>query len=224
MSPNLFVYSDMPVKVFYVISNWVFIEIISTGQTGFIPIYCLDLSESSCSSSTGNNLSLFNVSIHEKSIGHGQTSGDFLSSIGPCRLHAEQTIVTNPRTTRTNTYTRQLRDQSNLSRQISNMSLHAYDHDAYGTLNITPCKSASLSVLDNDVTVSPVRSRSRLRVLKTYQRQYVGDISVLESEVVSHVELIPSTSDWRLVRRGDGRQGFIPKMFVVHDQQTYAKE
>jgi len=97
------------------------------------------------------------------------------------------------------------------------MSLHAYDHDAYGTLNLTPpCKSLSFSVLDSEPII--YHSNSRLRIIENYQRQFVGDISVLESEVVTLVNTTQTDSDWRFVRRGDGRQGYIPKHIVVLDK------
>ena len=205
-------------------SNWVFIEMMDTGQTGFVPISCLDLPEPRCESSSQNNLSLLNVSIYEKSLSTVLNSsatpppGRFLSSIGPCQHHLEPPpMFTYPRVKKTNTYTRQSKDQSNLSRQISNMSLHAYDHDAYGTLNLTPGKSLSFSVLDNEPIVSHGNTR-RLRVVDNYQRRFVGDISVLESEVVTRVDTNSSDSDWRLVRRGDGRQGYIPTQITVLDK------
>jgi hypothetical protein len=132
--------------------------------------------------------------------------GRFISSIGPCHFNIEQASLTCPRVNI---------DQSNISRQISNMSLHAYDHDAYGTLNLTPCKSLSFSVLDSEPKIC--HSINRLRVMENYQRQFVGDISVLESEVVTLMNLTQSESDWRYIRRGDGRQGYIPKQIVVFD-------
>ena len=51
-----------------------------------------------------------------------------------------------------------------------------------------------------------------------YQRQFVGDISVLESEVVTLVDEHQSDNDWRLVRRGDGRQGYVPKHIIAQDK------
>ncbi|CAF2804324.1 unnamed protein product [Rotaria sp. Silwood2] len=210
------------IKALYAISNWVFIEIIETGQTGFVPIYCLHLSnlslEASSSSSSQNNLSLLNVSIYEKphSLSTPSQSGRFISSIGPCHFNIEQASLTCSRINNSGTYTRQNKDQSNLSRQISNISLHAYDHDAYGTLNLTPCKSLSFSVLDSEPII--YRSNNRLRVMKNYQRQFVGDISVLESEVVTLVNTTQIDNDWRFIRRGDGRQGYIPKHIVVPDR------
>lgn len=102
-----------------------------------------------------------------------------------------------------------------LSRQISNMSLHAFDQDAYGTLNLTPnncCKSLSFSVLDTEPP------NYRLRVIDNYQRRFVGDVSVLESEVVTLVGTAEDDGDWRLIRRGDGRQGYVPKQIVVADR------
>jgi hypothetical protein len=129
--------------------------------------------------------------------------GRFISSIGPCHFNIEQVSLTCSRVNK---------DQSNLSRQISNMSLHAYDHDAYGTLNLTPCKNLSFSILDSEPMIT--HPMNRLRVMENYQRQFVGDISVLESEVVT---LMKSESDWRFIRRGDGRQGYIPKQIVVLD-------
>ncbi|CAF1378075.1 unnamed protein product [Adineta steineri] len=213
---------DTTVNALYAISNWVFIEISGTDQTGFVPIYCLRLPGQPIEpSSSQNNLSLLNVSIYEKSQPVIDTStppppGRFISSIGPCHFNIEQTSLTCPRINKSRTYTRQNKDQSNLSRQISNMSLHAYDHDAYGTLNLTPCKSLSFSVLDNEPII--YHSNSRLRIIENYQRQFVGDISVLESEVVTLVNTTQSDSDWRFIRRGDGRQGYIPKHIVVLDQ------
>lgn len=215
---------DTTVKALYAMSNWVFIEMPESGPTGFVPIYCLDLSQPSGESSSQNNLSLLNVSIYEKSLStaHNLSTtpppGQFLSSIGPCQHHLEPpAMFTYPRVKKTGTYTRQSKDQSNLSRQISNMSLHAYDHDAYGTLNLTPGKSLSFSVLDNEPTVSHGNTR-RLRVIGNYQRRFVGDISVLESEVVTRVDTNQSDGDWRLVRRGDGRQGYIPAQITVLDK------
>jgi hypothetical protein len=213
---------DTLVKALYAISNWVFIEIIETGQTGFVPIYCLRLSDQTTLEATSqNNLSLLNVSIYEKSRSIVNTStppspGHFISSIGPCHFNIEQTSLTYSRQNKSGTYTRSNKDQSNLSRQISNISLHAYDHDAYGTLNLTPCKSLSFSVLDSEPII--YHSNSRLRVIENYQRQFIGDISVLESEVVILVNTTQSDTDWRFVRRGDGRQGYIPKHIVVLDK------
>lgn len=209
------------VKALYVISNWVFIEIIETGQTGFVPIYCLRLSNPTHESSSQNNLSLLNVSIYEKpqsNLNASTTSqpGRFISSIGPCHFNIEQTSLICSHVNKSATYTRHYKDQSNLSRQISNISLHAYDHDAYGTLNLTPCKSLSFSVLDSEPTVH--HSSVRLRVMENYQRQFVGDISVLESEVVTLINTNQSDNDWRYIRRGDGRQGYIPKHIVVMDR------
>ncbi|CAF0923452.1 unnamed protein product [Rotaria sp. Silwood1] len=206
------------VKALYSISNWVFIEIIETGQTGFVPIYCLRLSDSSLESSSQNNLSLLNVSIYEKphSISTPTQPGRFISSIGPCHFNIEQTSLTCSRINKSGTYTRQNKDQSNLSRQISNISLHAYDHDAYGTLNLTPCKSLSFSVLDSEPII--YHSNNRLRVMENYQRKFVGDISVLESEVVTLVHTTQIDNDWRFIRRGDGRQGYIPKHIVIPDK------
>jgi hypothetical protein len=216
------------VKALYAKSNWVFIEIIESGETGFVPVYCLRLSElsnPSFESPSQNNLSLLNVSIYEKSRINNRSyststppPGRFISSIGPCHLNNEQQISTCPRTKKFGTFTRQQQkiDQSVLSRQLSNMSLHAYDHDAYGTLNLTPCRNLSFSVLDTEPVI--FRSNNRLRVIDNYQRQFVGDISVLESEVVTLVNTIESVGDWRLVKRGDGKQGFIPKHIVVIDK------
>jgi len=218
MSRHENIYLDTSVKALYAISNWVFIEIIETGQTGFVPIYCLRLPDSTLEASSQNNLSLLNVSIYEKSrsiIDPCTTPpppGRFISSIGPCHFNTEQASLTCPRINKSGTYTRQNKDQSNLSRQISNMSLHAYDHDAYGTLNLTPCKSLSFSILDSEPII--YHSNSRLRIIENYQRQFVGDISVLESEVVTLVNTTQTDSDWRFVRRGDGRQGYIPKHIV----------
>ncbi|CAF4683994.1 unnamed protein product [Rotaria magnacalcarata] len=59
---------------------------------------------------------------------------------------------------------------------------------------------------------------TRLRVMENYQRQFVGDISVLESEVVTLVNTTQSDNDWRFIRRGDGRQGYIPKQIVLLDR------
>jgi hypothetical protein len=206
----LFAYLDTTVKALYAVSNWVFIEINETGQTGFVPIYCLSLPDPTVEIHSQNNLSLLNVSIDDKHRPIVNTSssappspGRFISSIGPCYFNIEQPSITCPRVNK---------DQSNLSRQISNMSLHAYDHDAYGTLNLTPCKSLSFSVLDSEPMIT--HPMNRLRVMENYQRRFVGDISVLESEVVT---LMQSESDWRFIRRGDGRQGYIPKQIVVLD-------
>lgn len=127
------------------------------------------------------------------------SNGQFLSSIGPC-YHSN--YIEQQSTTKSV-------DQShNLSRQISNISLHAYEHDAYGTLNLTPCRNLSMSFID----AKPISSR--LRIADNYQRQFVGDISVLESEIVSLVKLNSIANDWTYIRRGDGRQGFIPKQIL----------
>lgn len=193
-----------------------------TGQTGFVPTYCLRLSDPAVESASQNNLSLLNVSVYEKpqATVHASTPspppGRFISSIGPCHFNIEQPSLSCPRANKSRTYTRHNIDQSNLSRQISNMSLHAYDHDAYETLNVTPCRSLSFSVLDSEPVVYPCNSR--LRVVDNYQRQFVGDISVLESEVVTLVDANPCESDWRFVRRGDGRQGYIPRQIIVLDR------
>ena len=218
------------VQVLYTIYNWVFIEIIETGQTGFIPVYCLHKSESTRTASESpvrNNISLFNVSIYEKarqsrpSIIHRRHSsenlsnaleqeepGRFLTSIGPCYLQNESIL-----TTKSQTFTRPSRkDDSILSQQISNISLDTADQDAYETLNFTPRHQ------DQPTSVES-RANHRLRVTENYQRQFVGDISVLESEVVTLVKTPESTDDWRLVRRGDGKQGFIPKHIVTFDRK-----
>ncbi|CAM2727699.1 unnamed protein product [Rotaria socialis] len=221
------------VKALYAISNWVFIEIPDTGETGVVPMYCIRLSDPSnvlFESPSQNNISLLNVSIYEKPR-HSRLSvinnrsynmstpqtGRFISSIGPCNVNNEPLISTGSRLTKTATFTRQqIKDESVLSRQISNVSLHAYDQDAYGTLNLTPRKNLSLSVLDNEPVI--VRTKNhRLRVVENYQRQFVGDISVLESEVVTLINPTESMGDWRLVKRGDGQQGYVPKHIVVFD-------
>ncbi|CAF1053933.1 unnamed protein product [Adineta steineri] len=222
---------DTTVKALYKISNWVFIEIPETGETGFIPIYCLQLSESSFESPSQNNISLFNVSIYDKprysrvsitnkssdNISTPPPPGRFISSIGPCQMNNELQISTCPRLNKTRTYTRQqFQDESVLSRQISNVSLHPYDQNAYETLNLTSCKSSSVNVLDKQPLIC--RSNPRLRVIENYQRQFVGDISVLESEVVTPVDTIESIGDWMLIRRGDGKQGYIPEHIVTLDE------
>ncbi len=198
---------DTIVKALYTISNWVFIEIPETGQTGFIPIYCIHSHESP----SHNNISLLNVSTHDshQSMTNNRSSnmstpptGRFISSIGP-RISS-----------RAATFTRQkIKEESVLSRQISNISLHLDDHDAYGTLNLTPCKNLSFN--------EPIKfhSKNRLRVIENYQKQFIGDISVLESEVVTFVNTNDdSNNDWKLVRRGDGKQGYIPKHIVILDR------
>lgn len=193
-----------------------FIEIVDSGQTGFVPIYCLQASDVP----TQNNLSLLNVSIYDKPLSIGP--GGFVSSIGPCHANLDQGNDTGTvpcsRSLKTRTYTRYSKDQSNLSRQISNISLHAYEHDAYGTLNVTPCQSLSFSALDSEPIVQSDGGGCRRRVMGNYQRQFVGDISVLESEVVTLVDEHQSDNDWRLVRRGDGRQGYVPKHIIVQDK------
>ena len=208
----------------YTISNWVFIEIPETGQTGFIPIFCLHSSESirtASESPVRNNISLLNVSIYDKvhqsrpSIIHqpsanvstlSEQPGCFISSIGPCYLQ-NQSIIS----TKTQTFTRpSRRDDSILSQQISNISLDTDDQETYGTLNRTPRTDPPTSVIS--------RASNRLRVMENYQRQFVGDISVLESEVVTLVQTPEANDDWRLVRRGDGKQGFIPKQILTFDE------
>ena len=79
---------------------------------------------------------------------------------------------------------------------------------------MTPCKSLSYSVLNTE----PVAHR--LRAIDSYQRRFVGDISVLESEVLTLVDAGDTVTDWHFVRRGDGRQGYIPKHIVVVDQHS----
>jgi hypothetical protein len=221
---------DTSVKALYAISNWVFIEKPETGETGFVPIYCLRLPEPSFESPSQNNISLLNVSIYDKprysrlSIMNNRSynittppPGRFISSIGPCHLNNESKISTCPRLTKTQTYTRQqIKNESILSRQISDISLHGYEQDAYGTLNLTPGKSSSFSVLDPEPVIN--RSTPRLRVIENYQRQFVGDISVLESEVVTPVNINESFGDWKLIKRGDGKQGYIPKHIVMIDE------
>lgn len=211
------------VQVLYTISNWVFIEIPETGQTGFIPIFCLHSSESTRTASESpvrNNISLLNVSIYDKvhqsrpSIIHqppanvstpSQQPGRFISSIGPCYLQ-NQSIIS----TKTQTFTRPSRkDDSILSQQISNMSLDTDDQETYGTLNRTDPPTSVM-----------FRANNRLRVMENYQRQFVGDISVLESEVVALVQTPETNDDWRLVRRGDGKQGFIPRQILTFDQNV----
>ena len=212
-------YLDTPVKALYAVSNWVFIQISETGQTGFVPVYCLGLPDPVLECTSQNNLSLLNVSIYDKHRSIMETPpqpGRFISSIGPCHFNSEQMSFSCPRVNKSTTYRRQQKDQSNISRQISNISLHAYDHDAYGTLNLTPCKSLSFSVLDSESILT--HPTNRLRVVENYQRQFVGDISVLESEVVTLINSTQSDNDWRYVRRGDGRQGYIPRQIVVFDK------
>lgn len=150
-----------------------------------------------------NNLSLLNVSIHEK-IQHRRrsTSGEFVTSIGPCSM---KTVEQQHQQLFTRVQTRT--DQSVLSEEISNVSLEDGNADIYGTLNLTPSKSYSLSVLDVP----------RLRAIETYQRQFVGDISVLQSELLTLVDSDDSMSDWRLVRRGDGKQGYVPKQILIYE-------
>ncbi|CAF1601770.1 unnamed protein product [Rotaria sp. Silwood1] len=222
------------VKGLYKMSNWVFIEIPETGATGFIPIYCIRLHDEptkpSFESPSQNNISLFNVSIYDKprysrlSIVNNRSynmstprPGLFISSIGPCYLNNETQISKNSRLTKRTTFTRsQIKDESVLSQQISNMSLHTSDKDAYETLNLTPRKNLSISVLDNESVI--FRPNNRLRVIENYQRQFVGDISVLESEVVTLVNSNENIGDWRLIKRGDGQQGYIPEHIVVLDR------
>jgi hypothetical protein len=221
---DFFFYSGTMIKALYTRSNWVFIEIPETGETGFIPIYCLQLSNSSqptCESPAQNNISLLNVSIYDKprysrqSISnhhlHGMSTtppGQFISSIGPCYLNNES---------KARTYTRQqAKEASILSQQISNMSIDGDDQDAYGTLNLTPRKNRSFSVRNNHPIIS--RPKNRLRVIENYQRQFIGDISVLESEVVTLVNTPETNDDWRMIKRGDGKQGYVPKHIVIFDQ------
>jgi hypothetical protein len=219
---------DTLVKALYLTDNWAFIEINETKQTGYVPIYCLrsfDIDNPLTESSSQNNISLLNVSIYDKphlSVRHHRchststpSSGCFVSSIGVCHINHEQQppqSMTCSRSIKTKTFRRTQKDQSILSRQISNMSLHAYDHDAYGTLNVTPGKSLSFSVLDNDSIV-----HRRLRAIESYQKKFIGDISILESEVLTLLDTEDSMSDWHLVRRGDGRQGYVPKHVLVFD-------
>ena len=213
---------DSSVKCLYAISNWVFVEIEQTRQTGFVPIYCLDLpSAKENESFSQNNLSLLNVSVNEKSMDltPEPPCGRFISSIGACQTHLEPIILANANLNKTKLQHFRLKDQSNLSRQISNISLHAYDEDAYGTLNLTPCRNLSFSILDTEPMSNIDLNRRRLRVIENYQKQYVGDLSVLESEVVTRLDQTTLIdSHWRLVRRGDGRQGFIPKHIAVVDK------
>lgn len=122
------------VKALYTKSNWVFIEIIETGEQGFIPIYCLNLSQS-------------------KSIVNERKSETF---------------------TRKNSFKNHL------------------------SLN-----------------------HNRIRVNEDYQRQFVGDISVIESEVVTLIDTDEINSDWRLVRRGDGKQGYIPRHILTNDETIF---
>ena len=153
------------VKALYTKSNWVFIEILATGETGFIPIYCLNLSQSP----SQNNISLFNVSIydkpHQSMVNNHSYSltlpppGRFISTIGPCYLN------------------------------------------------------------DSIKTQTFTRPKNRLRVIENYQRKFVGDISVIESEVVTLIDRDESNNDWRLVERGDGKQGYIPKHIVKIDEK-----
>lgn len=114
---------DSLVKALYANSNWVFVELVDTNESGFVPIYCLRLPESTFESTSQNNLSLLNVSIYEKprpsrlSINRSSTPplGRFISSIGPCHFNMEQQqqqqqTSTCPRPTKTGTFTRQLKD------------------------------------------------------------------------------------------------------------------
>ena len=222
------------VKALYVTSNWVFVQLLENGQTGYVPMYCLrfpDAVNPPFESTSQNNISLLNVSIYEKprvsrlavsqhrlpSTSTPPPSGRFMSSIGPCHVNNDQQFSTCPRSTKSSTIGRQAKDQSILSRQISNVSLHVYDPDAYGTLNVTPGKSLSYSVLDNESVV--FRPQRRLRAIGSYQKQFVGDISVLESEVLTLVDTLESGGDWHLVRRGDGKQGYVPKSIIITDRQ-----
>lgn len=194
---------DTCVKALYSISNWVFIEIPETGETGFIPIYCLRTSE--LLSSPQNNISLLNVSIYDKPrLSNVVTppTGRFISSIGP-QISTKAATFTRPK---------RKEESINLSRQISNMSIHIDDHDAYETLNLTPYK--------NSFNSQPkiFYPNNRLRVIENYQRQFIGDISVLESEVVTLINTIDSNNDWTLIKRGDGKQGYIPKHIVILDR------
>lgn len=114
--------------------------------------------------------------------------GQILSSIGPCHFNIDLPVKS-----------------LDLSRQISNISLHAKD-----MLNVTP-------VLEKfDVETCS----SRIRIVRNYERQFIGDISVLESEIVTLVKLNSNSIDWTYVRRGDGRQGFIPS-FCKSDTYFY---
>lgn len=232
---NGFVILGASVKALYTVSNWVFIEIPETGETGFIPIYCIRSSEPSnpsFESPSQTNISLLNVSVYEKpqqsrlSILNNRSytmstpqNGRFISSIGPCYVNNEPGISTGSRLTKTATFTRsQIKDESVLSRQISNVSLHPNDQDAYGTLNLTSGKNLSLTISDNPSVI--FRSNNhRLRVIENYQRKFVGDISVLESEVVSLVNPNESTGDWLLIKRGDGQQGYIPDHIAIVDRK-----
>ena len=218
-------YLDAFIKALYVTSNWVFIEVPETGDTGYVPKYCLRFPQPSnplFESASHNNISLLNVSVCDKprparlSICANRSappSGEFISSIGPCHINSDPPMSNCSRSIRAKTFGRPRKDQSVLSRQISNMSLHAFDQDAYGTLNMTPCKSLSFSVLDTEP------GAHRLRAIDSYQKRFVGDISVLESEVLTLVNAADSVTDWHFVRRGDGRQGYVPRHIVVVDQK-----
>jgi len=117
----------------YTKSNWVFIEIIETGEQGFIPIYCLNMSQSKSTDS--------------------------------------------------------VRKSQTFTREYS--------------------------------FKTPLPSNNRVRVSQDYQRQFVGDISVIESEVVTLIDTDEINSDWRLVRRGDGKQGYIPRHILRHDETLF---
>ena len=184
-------------------------------------------------SSSQDNISLFNVSTYKKPryprplIVNNQSyclsipsTGRFISSIGPCHINDELQTSTYPHLAKTAQSIRQrLKDQSVLSQQISNMSLHMNDSDAYETLNLTSWKSLSLSMLDNESISSC--SNNRLRIIENYQRQFIGDVSVLESEIVTLVNPTESIGDWRLVKRGDGQQGYIPEQITLLLDQDF---
>lgn len=85
-------------------------------------------------------------------------------------------------------------------------------------LNFSPSSSANIgNDLDNHSTLTRQQS-NRLRVTEDYRRQFVGDISVIESEVVILIDTDEINSDWRLVKRGDGKQGYIPKHILKIDE------
>lgn len=162
---------------------------IETGQRGYVPIYCLRFldSISTNDSASQDNISLLNVSVEEKN----DRTGEFISSIGTCHSNGSS-----------QTFQRSFRnDQSALSQEISQMSLQPTDHEIYQSYSRP--------------TSAP--NTRRRRAIETYQKQFLGDISVLESEVLTVLDDCDSNDDWHFVRRGDGKQGYVPKHILILD-------
>ncbi|CAF0860218.1 unnamed protein product [Didymodactylos carnosus] len=170
-----------------------------------------------------------------------ETKGLFVSAIGPCSYNDESdycrrffnkngSYLTTPRNT--------IKDESMLSRQISNISLDPYDTSLNMTPSILNRKSLSISTFEqfakrNLTVTNQINTNNnqesyslncRLRVIDNYQPTFHGDVSVLDGEVVTLIEKSPrnqNLTDWLFVRRGDGKTGYVPKQIILLDKPYY---